>query len=147
MLFSGRPQRWRALRTLGLRLALASAFGLGLIGATAAGAAGTPAVPGDTRSSLPIIALSELPPQAQAIERLIRSGGPFSERQDGMVFGNRERRLPLRPRGHYREYTVPTPGAVDRGARRIICGGAQRRAPEACFFTADHYATFSRIAR
>ncbi len=78
---------------------------------------------------------------------LIHSGGPFPYRKDGIVFGNRERLLPERSRGFYREYTVPTPGARDRGARRIVCGGKQPRIPESCFYSADHYASFKRIVQ
>jgi ribonuclease T1 len=86
----------------------------------------------------------ELPRQAQDTYRLIPSGGPFPYDKDGTVFGNRERLLPAQPRGFYREYTVPTPGAKDRGTRRIVCGGPAK-APEACFYTADHYASFRKI--
>nr|WP_232539936.1 ribonuclease domain-containing protein [Azohydromonas aeria] len=91
------------------------------------------------------VALSALPAAAQSTERLIRAGGPFPYEKDGSVFRNRERLLPARERGHYREYTVPTPGSRDRGARRIVCGGAQPTRPEACYYTADHYASFQRI--
>jgi len=93
------------------------------------------------------VASTTLPPQAQATHRLILSGGPFPYRKDGTVFGNRERLLPMRTRGHYREYTVPTPGSPDRGARRIVCGGDAPTQPEACYYTADHYASFRRIAQ
>jgi ribonuclease T1 len=89
----------------------------------------------------------QLPPEAQHTHRLILSGGPFPYSKDGSVFGNRERLLPLKPRGFYREYTVPTPAAVDRGARRIVCGGSQPRAPEACFYSGNHYASFDLIVR
>jgi ribonuclease T1 len=92
------------------------------------------------------IALSALPNEAQQTQRSIRAGGPFPYAKDGIVFGNRERALPRRERGYYHEYTVPTPGSRDRGARRIVCGGSQLRNPEACFFTDDHYATFRFIA-
>jgi ribonuclease T1 len=92
------------------------------------------------------VALAQLPVQAQATHRLILAGGPFPYRKDGAVFGNRERALPVEPRGFYHEYTVATPGARDRGARRIVCGGAAPTRPQACFYTADHYASFRRIA-
>ena len=95
----------------------------------------------------PVVALSSLPKEAQQTQRLIRSGGPFPYAKDGSVFGNRERLLPRRERGFYREYTVPTPGSRNRGARRIICGGRQPTDPEACFYTADHYASFRQIAQ
>ncbi len=91
------------------------------------------------------VALATLPTEAQTTDRLIRAGGPFPYPKDGMVFGNRERVLPVKPRGFYREYTVKTPGARDRGARRIVCGGLQPTRPEACFYTGDHYASFRRI--
>ena len=90
------------------------------------------------------IALAELPVQGQRTYGAILNGGPFRHEKDGSVFGNRERLLPREPRGHYREYTVDTPGSRDRGARRIVCGG-ERTAPSACWFTADHYASFRRI--
>lgn len=93
------------------------------------------------------ISRGELPAEALATERLIRTGGPFRYPQDGATFGNRERLLPLRVRGHYREYTVASPGTRDRGARRLVCGGVQSTEPEACFYTEDHYASFKRIAK
>jgi ribonuclease T1 len=96
----------------------------------------------------PVVALSQLPPEAQHTERLIRSGGPFPyPRKDGTVFGNRERLLAPKPRGYYREYTVKTPKSRDRGARRIVCGGRQPTQPDACFYTDDHYASFRRIVQ
>jgi len=91
------------------------------------------------------IALGELPAQGQRTYRAILNGGPFRYEKDGSVFGNRERLLPRAARGHYREYTVETPGARNRGARRIVCGGRERAAPQACWYTADHYASFRKI--
>ncbi len=92
------------------------------------------------------VPLSSLPAEAQATAQRIRQGGPFPYAKDGSVFGNRERLLPAKRRGHYREYTVRTPGSRDRGGRRIICGGERPTEPEACYYTADHYASFARIA-
>ena len=74
---------------------------------------------------------------------LIESGGPFPYAKDGAVFGNREGILPRRAAGFYREYTVPTPGESDRGARRIVSGDGSRQ----LFYTGDHYASFVRIRR
>jgi ribonuclease T1 len=91
------------------------------------------------------VALADLPAEARQTEKLIRSGGPFPYAKDGTVFGNRERLLPREPRGWYREYTVKTPGSRDRGARRIVCGGEAPQTPKACYYTADHYASFRRI--
>src|SRR5688572_11212003 len=88
-----------------------------------------------------VIHVAELPRQGRETYELTRQGGPFPYGKDGTVFGNRERLLPSARRGFYREYTVPTPGSRDRGARRIVCGGPQK-APHACFYTADHYASF-----
>jgi ribonuclease T1 len=93
------------------------------------------------------VAVADLPVEARQTEQLIRSGGPFPYAKDGTVFGNRERLLPREKRGFYREYTVKTPGSRDRGARRIVCGGLQPTAPQACYYTADHYSSFKRIAQ
>lgn len=80
-----------------------------------------------------------LPAEARRTIALIQQGGPFPHRQDGSVFGNREQRLPQRPRGYYHEYTVDTPGAGNRGARRIVTGG---NPPTGWFYSDDHYETF-----
>ncbi|WP_420854743.1 ribonuclease domain-containing protein [Scleromatobacter humisilvae] len=93
------------------------------------------------------VSLSSLPPQALKTDQLIHSGGPFPFSRDGVVFGNYEKRLPRQARGYYHEYTVPTPGAHNRGARRIICGGNQPTEPDACFYTEDHYNSFHRIVK
>jgi ribonuclease T1 len=100
----------------------------------------------DTRpqQTLADVALGSLPTQAQTTYALVRQGGPFPYATDGVVFGNRERLLPLNTRGYYREYTVKTPGSQDRGARRIVCGGPAT-VPDACYYTADHYASFRKI--
>jgi ribonuclease T1 len=90
------------------------------------------------------VSLGSLPPQGQETFRLIHVGGPFPFDKDGVVFGNRERLLPGQKRGYYLEYTVKTPGSRDRGARRIVCGGP-RTAPDACYYSADHYASFRKI--
>jgi len=96
--------------------------------------AASPAV----RTSLP----GFLPPEAADTLALIERGGPFPHRQDGSVFQNRERRLPDRPRGHYREFTVSTPGLGHRGPRRIVTGGDP---PFEYWYTDDHYASFRRF--
>ena len=91
-------------------------------------------------AAIPDVALSQLPPEVARTLALIRQGGPFPYGKDGTVFGNRERRLPLRERGYYREYTVPTPGAKGRGARRIVAGQQAE-----FYYTGDHYNSFRRI--
>jgi ribonuclease T1 len=90
------------------------------------------------------VALASLPTQGHETYQRIHQGGPFPYEKDGVVFGNRERSLPAQKRGYYREYTVKTPGSRDRGARRIVCGGPATT-PDACYYTADHYASFRRI--
>ncbi len=102
-----------------------------------------------TRGSAPngtftAISVTDLPRQGAQSYELIYRGGPFPHEKDGLVFANRERLLPAHNRGYYREYTVVTPGSRDRGARRIVCGGPAR-APDICFYSADHYASFRKI--
>lgn len=111
-------------------------------------ATGTAALARTSKAEEPssTIAVSALPAEAQETERLIRSGGPFPYNKDGSVFGNRERRLPAQARGYYREYTVKTRGSRDRGARRIVCGG-EKAAPQACYYSSDHYTSFKRIVQ
>ncbi|WP_423213698.1 ribonuclease domain-containing protein [Pseudonocardia sediminis] len=94
------------------------------------------AVPGES-SGLPVRALSSLPAQATDTYRLIQRGGPFPYSRDGITFQNREGILPARSGGYYREYTVPTPGSSDRGARRIVTGSADE-----VYYTGDHYSSF-----
>ncbi|WP_425147309.1 ribonuclease domain-containing protein [Deinococcus sp.] len=101
----------------------------------------------DPLSGLDFVALSALPVQGQQTYRLIVQGGPFPYSRDGVAYQNREGVLPQRQRGTYHEYTVPTPGSSDRGARRIVCAAAVRTAGPECYYTADHYASFQRIRR
>ena len=91
------------------------------------------------------VAARELPKQGQDTLALIASGGPFASNRDGIQFGNRERILPSEKRGYYREYTVRTPGVKSRGARRIVCGGAERSTDQ-CYYSDDHYQSFKCIA-
>lgn len=95
------------------------------------------------------IELAALPREGRTVYAAIRKGGPFAYPKDGSTFGNFEGLLPKKRRGYYREYTVETPGARNRGARRIVCGAEsrdwERNAPEACYYTDDHYASFRRI--
>ncbi|BBU28371.1 hypothetical protein BTHE68_21050 [Burkholderia sp. THE68] len=100
---------------------------------------------GQERDGFATVHIAQLPRQAVATLRLIEAGGPFPFEKDGVVFGNRERLLPRHARGYYHEYTVPTPRARDRGARRIVCGGPRKQIGD-CYYTDDHYASFKRIA-
>lgn len=128
----------RAMRKWGVAAAVVSGLAVG-----AAVDARTPEIP-SAEQTVPMVLL---PQEARAMHQLILRGGPFRHDKDGTVFGNRERLLPARNRGFYREYTVRTPGARDRGARRIVCGGRPPSVPEACYYTDDHYASFRRIVQ
>ena len=102
------------------------------------------------RGPVPVgdIALAALPREAHATLALIRAGGPFPYARDNSVFSNREKQLPARARGYYREYTVKTPGARDRGARRIVAGAGAAgdvRSSGEYYYTDDHYNSFRRI--
>ena len=134
--------RRRALRAFSTAAVAVRAGVLGLLafGFTVSVQARSPSIAPPTA----VISLAELPPQGREVYGRIRSGGSFRHEKDGSVFGNRERLLPPRERGYYREYTVRTPGARDRGARRIVCGG-RPKAPDRCYYTSDHYASFREI--
>ncbi|WP_345778431.1 ribonuclease domain-containing protein [Dyella sp. 2HG41-7] len=80
-----------------------------------------------------------MPAEACVTLTAILQNGPFPYSQDGVVFGNYEGLLPQQPRGYYHEYTVPTPGAQNRGTRRIITGGTP---PAIFYYTGDHYRSF-----
>jgi ribonuclease T1 len=95
---------------------------------------------GTAAAAINEIAYAALPPEAQQTLRSIRKGGPYPYQRDGVAFGNYERLLPQRHRGYYREYTVPTPGAKHRAARRIIAGQIGEY-----YYTDDHYRSFRRI--
>lgn len=90
--------------------------------------------------SIGTVSAAELPKEGRQTITLIKKGGPYPYRKDGAVFGNFEKILPRHERGYYREFTVPTPRARDRGARRIIAGKAGE-----FYYTDDHYSTFRRV--
>lgn len=136
MIPAGRT-RDRALRALRGAVIFATALVLAAAGAS-------PGLARNSPDALPEVALSDLPKEARDLRALIDKGGPFHYSRDGVVFGNRERILPAKPRGYYHEYTVRTPGARDRGARRMVCGGP-KSAPDVCYYSGDHYQTFRRI--
>jgi len=120
-------------RTLGITLGLVVAAGIGSVAQAKGGATDE------------TVALAELSVEAQVTYRLVLVGGPFPHDKDGMSFGNRERLLPAKASGYYREYTVATKGARNRGARRLVCGGVPTTKPDACYYTDDHYASFRRV--
>lgn len=117
---------------------------LGLAAALFAFAVGALCPPAAARTrgdaAVATVALAALPAEGRQTALLIRRGGPFPYERDGVVFGNFERLLPVRERGYYREYTVTTPGAKGRGARRIVSG----RGGE-LYYSDDHYKSFRRI--
>lgn len=97
----------------------------------------TAQVPGAATSKLPVEPLCALPAEAGSVYAQVRAGGPYRYDRDGIVFANAERLLPAEPGGYYHEYTVPTPGESDRGARRLITGSGLE-----LYYTGDHYASF-----
>jgi ribonuclease T1 len=100
--------------------------------------------PAGVEAQVGTIALAQLPREAVDTLNLIAAGGPYPYQKDGIVFGNYERVLPAHRRGYYHEYTVPTPHAHNRGARRIVCGGPLQRTDN-CYYSDDHYTSFNRI--
>ena len=129
-----------AFLRLALFLALVGAFGLGSAAHAREQASG---------DAILAVALADLPGEARETLSLIERGGPFPyPSKDGSTFGNFERQLPLRVRGYYREYTVPTRGHRDRGARRIIAGSGRTgdvATSGEYYYTDDHYRSFHRI--
>ncbi len=93
-----------------------------------------------TPDGLPTIAAVQLPVEGQKTLALIKQGGPFPYKRDGIAFSNREKILPKQKRGYYKEYTVKTPGARTRGAIRIVAG-----AEGELYYSDDHYASFKRV--
>ncbi|MGQ4417210.1 ribonuclease domain-containing protein [Streptomyces sp. SAS_269] len=114
----------------------------GCSGTGGAAPAGTSASAPEWARGMATVQESRLPAEARRTLALIDKGGPFPYARDGVVFGNFEGRLPKQPRGHYHEYTVPTPGSPDRGARRLVTG----RDGE-IYYTDDHYNSFRAVLR
>ena len=73
----------------------------------------------------------------------IKSGVSFPHRNDGSIFQNRPPSgastplLPVRPKGFYKEYVVPTPGVKGPGPQRIVVGNDGKM-----YYTPDHYDSF-----
>ena len=91
----------------------------------------------DAGSAMATKPLSSLPAEAAKTWRLVQRGGPYPYPQDGSIFNNNEKLLPQKQAGYYHEYTVPTPGSTDRGARRLITGSSRE-----LYYTGDHYVSF-----
>lgn len=114
----------------------------GASASVAAGGGAAQSVPSRPPAGMATVSLGSLPAEARDVVDKLDHGGAFKYRQDGTTFGNRERRLPPKPQGYYREYTVATPGLSDRGPRRVIAG----RQGE-LYYTPDHYRSFEWIVR
>lgn len=142
---AGVRQRWVVLGATAavLVVVLAPLFGFlaGRHDASAPAAPG-PAAASTPVSGLPTVAIGRLPVEARDTLVLIDKGGPFPYDRDGIVFANAERLLPQQTRGYYHEYTVPTPGSRDRGARRLVVGTGGD-----VYYTDDHYASFRQVVR
>jgi ribonuclease T1 len=123
------------MRSIGFKLVILAAAAVFLAAAPVSAREG-----GASAASIRDVAAATLPREAQQTLHAIKRGGPFAFERDGVVFGNYERLLPQRNRGYYHEYTVPTPGARNRGARRIIAG-----ANAEYYYSDDHYRSFMRI--
>ncbi len=115
-------------------------------GSSTAAASNGPGI-GAPRSGESATALAARVPaatQRAAVEQVLRqiaSGDSLPYEQDGSIFQNREGLLPDLPSGLlYREYTVPTPGSPDRGARRLVVGD-----DGSVYYTSDHYSSFTRL--
>ena len=93
-------------------------------------AAESAAIPADERAEI------------ERVLTAIDAGAPLPYEEDGGTFQNREGRLPDRPLGYYREYTVATPGSPDRGARRLVIGESGE-----IYCTDDHYESFTALDR
>jgi ribonuclease T1 len=132
----------RVRRPLIALVALVAALAIGY-GINAARSHHSPApVASSISSTATRTPLSALPPQVAQTVALIERGGPFPyPRNDGVAFHNNEHLLPSEAADYYREYTVPTPGETDRGARRIITGKGGE-----FYYTPDHYESFVRLA-
>lgn len=133
-----------------LLFSMHNAFGKALLGCLTTLVLATSTVSVHSRQPLATaepaqVRLADLPHEGRVTYQKILSGGPFPYEKDGTVFGNRERLLPARPRGYYREYTVVRNGARNRGAKRIVCGGVRPTVPDGCYYTSDHYASFRTI--
>ncbi len=127
---------WQRRPLLGLVALLAIVLTAFFIGS---GSGGGPAGV-STETGLPGLAATDLPVEAQATLDLIARDGPFTYERDGATFENREGLLPGQPSGYYHEYTVPTPGEDDRGARRLVTGAGGE-----VYYTTDHYDSFVRV--
>ncbi|WP_250454687.1 ribonuclease [Caballeronia sp. ATUFL_M2_KS44] len=98
------------------------------------------------RGPLASVGQKQLPDEAVETLRLIKAGGPYPFSEDGVLFRNSATLLPQHARGYYHAYTVRTPGAANRGQRRIVCGGPRKQTGD-CYYTDDYYVSFKRIAQ
>jgi ribonuclease T1 len=139
-----RAGKWLRYSALAAFVAAAGWTGIGWHGGPTAGFVAAAREASQPSAVAGTIGQAQLPPEAVTTLNAIAAGGPYPYAKDGVVFGNFERLLPAHRRGYYHEYTVPTPRARNRGARRIVCGGPPRRIDN-CFYSDDHYNSFKRI--
>ena len=133
-------RKWLKSGALALTLMFGLLTGFGLLPGTVQTA--------EASEEYAVVSVSDLPREARETLALIQAGGPFPYAKDGATFGNYERILPRQKRGYYTEYTVKTPGAKNRGARRIVAGKGRTGDPATSgeyWYTADHYKSFARI--
>ncbi len=128
-------------------VALLAVFGLSRCGSDSvadrsASVRSAPAATATPKSGLPTIAAADLPPEARAVLAVIDKGGPYRYKQDNTVFSNFEGLLPKQAASYYHEYTVVTPGSLDRGERRLIVGHSGD-----VYYTSDHYESFRQVIR
>ena len=133
-------RKWLKSGALALALMFGLLTGFGLLPGTVQTA--------EASGDYAVVSVSDLPREVRETLALIQAGGPFPYAKDGATFGNYERILPRQKRGYYTEYTVKTPGAKNRGARRIVAGKGRTGDPATSgeyWYTADHYKSFARI--
>jgi ribonuclease T1 len=71
----------------------------------------------------------------------IRQGKRDSHNNDGAVFRNLEKRLPLqRDKSYYREYVIRTPNIRGPGPQRLVTGKQDE-----AWYTPNHYQNFMRV--
>ncbi|HET9421659.1 MAG TPA: ribonuclease domain-containing protein [Nocardioides sp.] len=96
----------------------------------------------DPESGLPVVNVTDLPPEAVETLELIDAGGPFPYSDDGETFLNSAGLLPEQEPGYYRVYTVDTPDSDEATNRRVVTGQVDE-----FYWTDDLYTSFRRIER
>ncbi len=100
-------------------------------------AGGTLAVFETSAIEMEAVAENRLPEGAKHTLDLINSGRRYPGFRNNIVFHNKEKQLPARPDGYYKEWTVRTKGKTGRGKSRLVSGQNGE-----LFFTMNHYKSF-----